>query len=197
MPGNQKWAANYFARFGEAVMSRIGKKPVVLPATVKANLQGQSLSIQGPKGKLDLNVHSRLKVAINNNQIEVSRPTNIRTDRALHGLTRSLIQNMVLGVTQGYLKELEIVGVGFKAQVKGKILNLALGYTHPIDFHIPEGIEIKCPNPTRVSVTGMDKQKVGQVASEIRLFYEPEPYKGKGIHYVGEVIRRKQGKTVG
>ncbi len=178
-------------------MSRIGKKPVVVPAGVKVTVQGQNVNVQGPKGKLDLKVHNRLKVSFKDNQVLVERPTDARTDRALHGLTRSLVQNMVVGVTQGYTKELEIVGVGFKAQVKGKVLNLALGYTHPIDFNIPEGIEIKLPNPTRVVVNGFDKQLVGQVAAEIRLFYEPEPYKGKGIHYVGEVIRRKQGKTVG
>jgi large subunit ribosomal protein L6 len=178
-------------------MSRIGKKPIVIPATVKPALQGQNITIQGPKGKLDLKVHPRLKVVIKDNEIIVERPTDARTDRALHGLTRSLIQNMVDGVTTGYGKDLEIVGVGFKAQVKGKILNLALGYTHPIDYNIPEGIEIKCPNPTRIAVSGTNKQLVGQVAADIRGFYEPEPYKGKGIHYVGEVIRRKQGKTVG
>lgn len=178
-------------------MSRIGKKPVVLPATVKASLQGRQLNIQGPKGKLELKIHPRLKVEVKENQISVERPTDIRTDRALHGLTRSLVQNMVNGVTQGYIKELEIVGVGFKATLKGKILNLMLGYTHPIDYNIPEGIEIKCPNPTRISITGMDKQSVGQVAAEIRGYYEPEPYKGKGIRYVDEQIRRKQGKTVG
>lgn len=178
-------------------MSRIGKKPVILPSGVKAALQGLQLTVQGPKGKLDMKLHPRLKVAVHADKVEVARPTDIRTDRALHGLTRSLIQNMVNGVTAGYIKELEIVGVGFKAVVKGKILNLALGFTHPIDYTIPEGIEIKCPNPTRVVVAGMDKQKVGQAAAEIRGFYEPEPYKGKGIHYVGEVIRRKQGKTVG
>ncbi len=178
-------------------MSRIGRKPVEIPVEVKADLKDQHLSIQGPKGKLDLNVHRRMKVSVKDGKLLVERPTDIRTDRALHGLTRSLIHNMVVGVTQGFTKELEIVGVGFKAVVKGKILNLALGFTHPIDFQIPEGIEIKCPNPTRVVVTGTDRQKVGQVAAEIRLCYEPEPYKGKGIHYVGEVIRRKQGKTVG
>ncbi len=178
-------------------MSRIGKKPVTFPNTVKVALQGQHLSFQGPKGKLDLSVHPRMAVKIANDQIEVTRPTNIRTDRALHGLTRSLIQNMVNGVVTGFLKELEIVGVGFKAQVKGPILTLNLGFTHPIDYKIPEGIQINCPNPTRVVVSGLDKQKVGQVSAEIRLFHEPEPYKGKGIHYVGEVIRRKQGKTVG
>ncbi len=178
-------------------MSRIGKKPITIPSGVKVAAQGLNVSVQGPKGKLDIKIHPRVKVAVSNEKVEVTRPTDNRVDRELHGLTRSLIQNMVVGVTQGYTKELEIVGVGFKAIVKGKILNLALGYTHPIDFNIPEGIEIKCPNPTRVVVTGSDKQKVGQVAAEIRGFYEPEPYKGKGIHYVGEVIRRKQGKTVG
>lgn len=178
-------------------MSRIGKKPVVLPNTVKATMQGAQFSLQGPKGKLQIKVHPRIKVEVKDNQVSVTRPTDIRTDRALHGLTRSLIQNMVNGVTNGYIKELEIVGVGFKAQVKGKILNLALGYTHPIDYNIPEGIEIKCPNPTRIVINGMDKQVVGQVAAEIRGYYEPEPYKGKGIRYLDEQIRRKQGKTVG
>ena len=178
-------------------MSRVGRKPVAIPSGVKAELKGQNLNIQGPKGKLSLDVHPRIKVEQKDSEISVSRPTNIGPDRALHGLVRSLIQNMVIGVTQGYSKELEIVGVGFKAQVKGKVLNLSVGYTHPINFDIPEGIEIKCPNPTRVVVTGLDKQKVGQIAAEIRLSYPPEPYKGKGIHYVGEQIRRKQGKTVG
>ncbi len=178
-------------------MSRIGKKPVLLPANVKANIQGQKLLLEGPKGKQNLALHPRMKVLVKDHQIQVERPTNIRTDRALHGLTRSLIQNMVLGVTEGFKKELEIEGVGFKAQVKGKILNIALGFTHPIDYNIPDGIEIKCPKPTQISVTGLDKQQVGQVAAEIRGFHKPEPYKGKGIHYVGEQIRRKQGKTVG
>lgn len=178
-------------------MSRIGKKPVTVPAGVKVDVKGQNLTVQGPKGSMTLAVHPRLKVSVKDNQVSVERPTDIRTDRALHGLTRSLIQNNIVGVTQGYSKDLDIVGVGFKAQIKGKILNLALGYTHPIDYAIPDGIEIKCPNQTRISVSGVDKQKVGQAAADIRGFYEPEPYKGKGIHYVGEVIRRKQGKTVG
>lgn len=178
-------------------MSRVGKKPVVIPDTVKVNLQGRNLSLQGPKGKLDLAVHPRMKVTAGDHQIEVSRPTNVRTDRALHGLTRSLIQNMVWGVTEGFKKELDIEGVGFKAVVKGKTLNLALGFTHPIDYEIPEGVEIKCVTPTRIAISGADKQKVGQAAAEIRSYHKPEPYKGKGIRYVGEQIRRKQGKTVG
>ncbi len=178
-------------------MSRIGKKPVVVPAGVKVSLNKGLLNIEGPKGKLDMKIHPRMKVTFADNCFTVERPTNTRTDRALHGLTRSLIQNMVKGVQEGYTKELEIVGVGFKAQVKGRILNIALGFTHPIDFNIPDGVEIKCPNPTRVVVMGADKQKVGQVAAEIRSMHKPEPYKGKGISYVGEQIRRKQGKTVG
>ncbi len=187
---------NIFVLFGE-IMSRIGKKPITLTNQVKANLKGQKLNIQGPKGKLEMDIHPRIKVTVQNDQIEVSRPTNIRTDRCLHGLMRSLIQNMVVGVTEGYKKELEIEGVGFKAQVKGKTLNLALGYTHPIDYEIPEGVEVKCIKPTQLLVSGIDKQRVGQAAAEIRRFHEPEPYKGKGIHYVGEQIRRKAGKTVG
>ncbi|MBN1688892.1 MAG: 50S ribosomal protein L6 [Candidatus Omnitrophica bacterium] len=178
-------------------MSRIGNKPVAIPSGVKVEQTGRKVKIQGPKGKSELDIHPRIKVSVEASEIKVVRPTNIRTDRALHGLTRSLIQNIVKGVTQGYIKELEIVGVGYKAQVKGKVLSLQLGYTHAVDYAIPEGIEVKCPNPTRVSVTGLDKQKVGQVAADVRGFHPPEPYKGKGIHYVGEQIRRKQGKKVG
>ena len=178
-------------------MSRIGKKAVLIPEKVKVELQGRSLSVQGPKGKLGMTVHPRIKVLVTDKEVRVERPTDIRTDRALHGLTRSLIHNMVIGVTTGYSKELEIEGVGFKAVVKGKILNIALGFTHPIDYQIPEGIEIKCPIPTKIVINGLDKQLVGQVASNIRRYHKPEPYKGKGIRYAGEVVRRKQGKTVG
>ncbi len=178
-------------------MSRIGRKPVVIPSGVKAELKGPKLYVQGPKGKLEMDIHPRIKVSVAQNQVQVERATDVPSDRALHGLIRSMIQNMMVGVTQGFLKELEIVGVGFKAQVKGKFLNLALGYTHPIDHEIPEGVSVVCPNPTRVAVSGCDKQKVGQVASDIRRYHKPEPYKGKGIHYVGEHIRRKQGKAVG
>ena len=178
-------------------MSRIGKKPVVVPAGVKVSMQGQELTVQGPKGKLSMNVHPKIKVKTDAASVQVERVSEDKFERSLHGLTRSMINNMITGVTQGYSKELDIVGVGFKAQLKGKVLSLALGFTHPIEYQIPEGIEIKCPQPTRVQISGLDKQKVGQVAAEIRLFHEPEPYKGKGVMYVGEVIRRKQGKTVG
>lgn len=178
-------------------MSRIGKKPVLVPAGVQVGVKNQTVSVQGPKGKLEVEIHPRIKVESKDGSLTFARSTNINKDRALHGLARSVVQNMVKGVVDGYKKELEIVGVGFKAEVKGKKLVLALGFTHPVELQIPDGIVINCPNPTRVSVSGIDKQLVGQVAADIRAFHKPEPYKGKGIHYVGEVIRRKQGKTVG
>lgn len=178
-------------------MSRIGKKPVIIPEKVKVTVQGAALQVQGPKGTLSLAVHPRIKVTVEKNEIKVSRPTDIRTDRALHGLTRSLLQNMIHGVVQGYMKELEIVGVGAKASVKGNVLSMSLGFTHPIDYTFGKDVEIKCPKPTQITITGTDKQRVGQVAAEIRSFYKPEPYKGKGIRYVGEHVRRKQGKAVG
>lgn len=176
-------------------MSRIGRKPVTLPAGVKAAVVETSVSIEGPKGKLQFKFHPRMKVSVKENTLSVERPTNIRTDRALHGLTRSLIQNMVHGVTEGYSKALEIEGVGYRAQVTGRKLTLSLGFSHPIEYQIPEGIEVKCPKPTQLVVSGLDRQKVGQTAADIRGFHEPEPYKGKGIRYADEVVRRKQGKT--
>lgn len=178
-------------------MSRIGKKPITIPSGVKVQLAGSKVSVQGPKGKLETELHPRIKVAITNDRIDVSRPTDIRTDRALHGLVRSLINNMIIGVTEGYKKELEMEGVGFKGSLKGNILTLVLGFSHPIEYVVPQGITVTLPKPTQITITGNDKQVVGQVAAEIRLYHKPEPYKGKGIHYLGEHIRRKQGKTVG
>lgn len=177
-------------------MSRIGRKPVQIPSGVKVAVAEGEVRVEGPKGKLQFRYHPRMNVKMQENVLVVERPTNIRTDRSLHGLTRSLLQNMVRGVTEGYTKELEIEGVGYKGAVSGRKLTLSLGYSHPIEYMIPEGIEVKCPKPTQVVVSGVDRQKVGQVAAEIRGFHEPEPYKGKGVHYVGEVIRRKQGKTM-
>jgi large subunit ribosomal protein L6 len=178
-------------------MSRIGKKPITIPSGVKVQMVGTKVSVQGPKGKLETELHPRIKVTVAKDQVEVSRATDIRTDRALHGLVRSLINNMIIGVTEGYKKELEMEGVGFKGVLKGNVLTLTLGFSHPIEYQIPQGITIVLPKPTQITVTGNDKQMVGQVAAEIRLYHKPEPYKGKGIHYVGEHIRRKQGKTVG
>ena len=176
-------------------MSRIGRKPISVPPSVKVGITEGEVCVEGPKGKLAFQVHPRMKVSVKENTLLVERPTNIRTDRALHGLTRSLLQNMVRGVSEGFTKELEIEGIGYKAQVSGKKIVLNLGFSHPIEYAIPEGIEIKTPKPTQIIVSGSDRQKVGQVAADIRHFHEPEPYKGKGIRYVGEVIRRKQGKT--
>ena len=177
-------------------MSRIGRKPVVIPEKVKISVKAGTVQVQGPKGTLSMNVHPRITVVVEGSEAKVSRPTDIQTDRALHGLTRSLIQNMVVGVTQGYSKELEIVGVGAKAAVKGNMLTMLLGFTHPIEYNFGTDVEIKCPKPTQILIAGMDKQRVGQVAAEIRSFYKPEPYKGKGIRYLGEYVRRKQGKAV-
>jgi len=178
-------------------MSRVGKKPIQIPQNVKANIQGKHVAVEGPKGKLGMDFHPRMEVLIEDGKILVKRPTNQPMDRSLHGLTRSLIQNMITGVIEGYSKELEIEGVGFRAQLKGKNLSIALGFSHPIEYAIPAGINLEVPKPERIIVRGIDKYLVGKVASEIRNFFEPEPYKGKGIHYTGEVIRRKQGKTVG
>lgn len=178
-------------------MSRIGKKPVIVPQGVKASVQGSKVTIEGPKGKLEFTAHHRIELKFENNEILVKRASNQPYDRALHGLTRSLIFNMIKGVTEGYKKELEIEGVGFRASLKGKNLAMSLGYSHPIEFEIPAGVKIEVPKPEKIIVSGIDKYLVGQAAANIRKYYEPEPYKGKGIHYVGEVIRRKQGKTVG
>lgn len=158
---------------------------------------GSNVHVEGPKGKIDLNVHPRIKVTLGDGQISVTRPTNTVQDRSLHGLTRSLIANLITGVTEEFSKVLEIEGVGFRAQVQGKNLQLALGFSHTIDFRIPEGIKVETPKPTTITVKGVDKVLVGQVAANVRKFFEPEPYKGKGIHYAGEQIPRKAGKAAG
>ncbi len=176
-------------------MSRIGKRPVVIPQGVKVQISGSKLHVEGPKGKLDLNVHPRMKVVVEGAQVVVTRATNTTQDRSLHGLTRTLISNLIIGVTQEFSQALEIEGIGFKAALQGKNLQLLLGFSHPIDFVIPEGIKIEVPKPTNLLVKGVDKVLVGQTAANIRKFFEPEPYKGKGIRYAGEVIRRKAGKA--
>lgn len=176
-------------------MSRIGKKPIPIPQGVKVQISGTKVHVEGPKGKMDLNVHPRMKITMDGSQILVNRPTNTNQDRSLHGLTRSLISNVVTGVTQEFSKALEIEGIGFKAALQGKNLQLNLGFSHPIDFVIPEGIKVEVPKPTNLVVKGIDKVLVGQTAANIRKFFEPEPYKGKGVHYAGEIIRRKAGKA--
>ena len=177
-------------------MSRVGKKPILILDKVNVSVDENVISVEGPKGKLEWTVHHRMKVEVIDKEVVVKRPSNLKLDKSLHGLTRSLIQNMVIGVTSGYTKELEIQGVGLRAQVQGKKLNLQLGFSHPINYEIPQGINIETPKPTEIIVTGIDKQLVGEVAAEIRHYYKPEPYKGKGIRYKGEYVRRKAGKTV-
>ena len=177
-------------------MSRIGKKPIDIPGNVRVVIEAGTVKVEGPKGKLSLNTHPRVEVCLDNKKVIVKRQSDLKLDKSLHGLTRSLINNMIKGVTEGFSKELEIIGVGFKAVLQGKQLVLNLGFTHPINYNIPEGITITAPKPTSITVSGFDKRLVGQVAAEIRDFYRPEPYKGKGVRYVGEYVRRKVGKKV-
>jgi large subunit ribosomal protein L6 len=178
-------------------MSRIGRMPVSIAKGVEVKQASGSLMVKGPKGSLELSVHPEMNVVVDDGEIRVERPSDHKDHRALHGLTRSLINNMVVGVTEGFSKTLEIIGVGYRAEVKGKGITLHLGFSHSIDYQATEGVSLECPNQTTVVVSGADKQKVGQVAAEIRSFRPPEPYKGKGVRYQGEHVRRKAGKTAG
>jgi large subunit ribosomal protein L6 len=178
-------------------MSRIGKRPVPVPSGVTVTVQGSAITVKGPKGELSRKLHPDMLIAVENGVVNVNRPSEEQKHRALHGLTRSLIANMVEGVTQGYKKQLEITGVGYKAEVKPFGLQLALGYSHPLEYRAPAGIKLTAPQPTVVIIEGPDKEKVGQVAAEIRLLRKPEPYKGKGVKYQGEQVRRKAGKAGG
>jgi large subunit ribosomal protein L6 len=175
-------------------MSRIGKKPIEIPDGVDVDIKPGHVSVKGPKGELAQNVPAAMKIELDDGVINVARPTDRGEHRALHGLTRSLIANMVEGVTDGYEKRLEIQGVGYRAQLKGKALELALGFSHPVSIPAPDGIEFDVPQPTEVIVRGIDKQLVGQVAADIRKRRPPEPYKGKGVRYAGEHVARKVGK---
>ena len=177
-------------------MSRVGKQPIVVPSGVECKLDGVALKVKGPKGQLNRDLHPNMKVTIEKDVITVTRPTDGRIDRSLHGLTRTLINNMVVGVTQGFSKTLNIVGVGYKVDLKGKGLNLSLGFSHPVNYPAPEGIEFDVDSKKNVIVIkGMNKEAVGQTAAEIRMLRPPEPYKGKGVMYADERIRRKAGKT--
>jgi large subunit ribosomal protein L6 len=177
-------------------VSRIGKKPVDIPTNNKVEIKQGIISIDGPKGNLKKAIHPRIKVEVKDKQIIITRASDSNQDKSLHGLTRSIIFNMVKGVNEGYSKELELRGVGFRAQSSGKVLNLQLGFSHPIVFPILEGISVQTPKPTQIIVEGIDKEKVGSVAAKIRSFYKPEPYKGKGIRYKDEYVRHKVGKAV-
>jgi large subunit ribosomal protein L6 len=178
-------------------MSRIGKQPIAIPSGVKVALDKGTVKVEGPKGKLEFAFHPNMKVESDGKQISVKRPANERLNRALHGLTRALINNMVVGVTKGYEKRLKIEGVGFQAAAKGKGVELTVGFANRI-LHTPapdSGVTVEVPDPTTIVVKGADKQKVGQFAAEIRASRKPEPYKGKGVRYEGEVVRRKEGKS--
>ena len=175
-------------------MSRIGKKPVPVPQGVQANVDGQTVSAKGPKGQLAVVLVEDVSAAMTDEGIRVDPRDESKRARSMWGMSRTLVQNIVTGVTQGFEQRLEINGVGYRAQVQGKNLNLALGYSHDVTYAIPEGIQVACPRPTEIVISGIDKQKVGQVAAEIRRYRPPEPYKGKGVKYAGEFIFRKEGK---
>ncbi|HEX9048064.1 MAG TPA: 50S ribosomal protein L6 [Verrucomicrobiae bacterium] len=177
-------------------MSRIGKQPIAIPAKVKVEVKGQKVHVEGPKGKLDWELPARTSLKVEGDKVVVSRAGEDAKAKALHGTSRALVNNMVKGVSEGFVKKLEIQGVGFKAAVQGKIVNLALGFSHPINYEIPDQIKVTVEENTKLTIEGPDKVLVGKVASEIRSYYPPEPYKGKGVRYVGEHVQRKEGKTV-
>ena len=177
-------------------MSRIGRMPIKIPDKVKVNVQPGLVAVEGPKGKLEWKLPRQIRASVKDNRVSVVRETEARSVKALHGLSRSLVYNMVQGVSEGFTKQLEIEGVGFKAAVQGSMLNLSLGFSHPVPFSIPKDIKITVADNTKIAIQGVDKKLVGQVAANIRRFYRPEPYKGKGVRYAGEQIRRKVGKTV-
>lgn len=178
-------------------MSRIGKLAVEIPDKVKVNIGADgAVKVEGPKGKLSWTLPRDIKASVTDNRISVVREAETRSVKALHGLSRSLVHNMVQGVSEGFTKQLEVQGVGFKAAVQGSNLNLSLGFSHPILFPIPQGIKITVTENTKIMIQGIDKKVVGQVAADIRRYYPPEPYKGKGVRYSDEVVRRKEGKTV-
>ncbi len=177
-------------------MSRIGRQPVEIPAKVKVEIKGQKVFVEGPKGKLDFELPRRTAATVEGAKVLVSRQGDDAEARALHGMSRAMVNNMVKGVSEGFVKKLEIQGVGFKAAVQGKNVNLSLGYSHPLVYPIPDQIKVTVEENTKLTIEGPNRQVVGQVASEIRSFYPPEPYKGKGVRYSDEKVLRKEGKTV-
>jgi len=176
-------------------MSRIGKQPIPIPSGVTVSVDGSTVRVKGPKGEMVQSFRPEMKIAVEDGMVVIDRPSDAKEDRALHGLTRALVANMVEGVTKGYRKALELVGVGYKAEKRGKTLVLTVGYSHPVEYPEAPGLSISTPAPTQIVVEGIDKQKVGQAAAEIRSVRPPEPYKGKGIRYQGEHVRRKAGKA--
>ncbi|MFQ5899503.1 MAG: 50S ribosomal protein L6 [Candidatus Methylomirabilia bacterium] len=178
-------------------MSRIGRKPILIPQGVTVTLDGRAVRVEGPKGTLSRELVEPLTVSVQDGQLVVRRPSDERPVRALHGLTRSLLANMVRGVTEGFEKKLEIAGIGYRAQLQGRVLQMSLGYSHPVIFSLPEGIQAEVERQTLITLRGVDKALVGQTAASLRALRKPDPYKGKGVKYVGEVIRRKVGKKAG
>ena len=175
-------------------MSRIGKKPVTIPGGVTARVNGQEVAMKGPKGELKHVLVDALVAKLENNELEVSMREDTKDARAMWGMSRTMVANLITGVTEGFTKKLEITGVGYRAAVQGQNVQLQLGYSHDVVHPIPQGIQVVCPKPTEIVITGIDKQKVGQVAAELRRYRPPEPYKGKGVRYAGEYIFRKEGK---
>ena len=176
-------------------MSRVGKKLIPIPGGVSVKIEGSRIKVTGPKGELMQQIHPSMSVELGGDELTVNRPSDNKFHKSLHGLTRSLIANMVTGVTTGFEKSLEIQGIGYKAALLGKKLNLSLGLSHPVLFSLPEGIKVELDGPNKIKVSGIDKQLVGLVAAKIRSFRPPEPYKGKGVRYEGEIVRKKAGKT--
>ena len=176
-------------------MSRIGNKPVVIPAGVTIDLKDNTVTVKGPKGELSYTFNQNITLVQNEGEVVFTRPDDSKENKTIHGTTRAVFNNMVVGVTEGFQRELELIGVGYRAQLQGKKLVLNVGYSHPVEFTPEEGVEIEVPSNTKVIVKGYDKQKVGELAANIRGVRPPEPYKGKGIRYVGEYVRRKEGKT--
>jgi len=177
-------------------MSRIGKRPIQIPDKVKIKIDARKVLVEGPKGKLDWILPQGVEVQIDKDQLIVKRLAEDKISYSMHGLTRAHINNMIKGVSEGYVKNLELYGVGYRAQAQGKTLNLQLGFSHPVVYPVPEGVSIKTPKQNQIAVEGIDKAKVGEAAAEIRAFLKPEPYKGKGIRYAGEYVRKKAGKAV-
>jgi large subunit ribosomal protein L6 len=176
-------------------VSRIGKQPIPVPSGVEVTIEGTKVTVKGPKGTLTQEFDKDMIITLEDGVINVARPSDARNHRALHGLTRTLVSNMVTGVSEGFFKNLEIVGVGYRATLKGSDIEMALGFSHPVHVKAEPGIEFEVPAPTKITVRGIDKQRVGQIAAEIRKWRQPEPYKGKGVRYEGERVRRKVGKT--
>src|SRR3954468_20324337 len=177
-------------------MSRIGKQPIAIPPKVKVEVKGQQVHVEGPKGKLNFELPRRTSLKVENGNVVVSRQGDDAQSKALHGLSRALVNNMVKGVSEGFVKKLEIQGVGFKAAVQGKVVNLSLGFSHPVNYPIPDQIKVTVEENTKLTIEGPNKELVGKVASELRAYYPPEPYKGKGVRYTDEHVVRKEGKTV-